>query len=174
MNWLTELKSNPDKTLAQIYDLHAKEGVMWAMKQYGLDTESACELVQTAIVILYDNVVSGKLTDISSNIKTYLFSIIKHKIIQEFRRSNKFTIIDANMAIEDHVSESEDVFVENLQKARESLLKLGDPCKTMLELFYFEGKSIEEVTQILDYKNSDTTKNLKYKCIKRLQKVFFE
>ena len=29
-----------------------------------------------------------------------------------------------------------------------------------------------EISEVLDYKNSDTVKNLKYKCLQRLRQIF--
>jgi len=51
---------------------------------------------------------------------------------------------------------------------------LGDPCKSLLELYYYKRLSMAEITEAMEYKNVDTTKNLKYKCIKRLRKLFEE
>lgn len=31
-----------------------------------------------------------------------------------------------------------------------------------------------EIAELLGYKNTDTTKNQKYKCLKRLKKLFIE
>jgi RNA polymerase sigma factor (sigma-70 family) len=175
MNWIVDLKNNPDAALKNLYDSYSENCIKWAISEFGLDLNSAQEIVQVSFVILYENVVSGKLAEARSSVKTYLFAIIKNKIYQQTRHNNKFTSLDSANIIADTVSEGEeDLFSEHLQKARESLSALGDPCKKMLELFYFEGKSLDEVSLKMEYKNSDTTKNLKYKCIKRLQKIFFE
>ncbi len=49
--------------------------------------------------------------------------------------------------------------------------KLGEPGRTILELYYYHGKSMEEIAKMLHYKNSATAKNLKYKCLLRLKKI---
>jgi DNA-directed RNA polymerase specialized sigma24 family protein len=49
--------------------------------------------------------------------------------------------------------------------------QLGDPCHTLLDLFYYQKKSMEEITVELNYKNTDSAKNQKYKCIERLRKL---
>jgi len=51
---------------------------------------------------------------------------------------------------------------------------LGDACQQILRLFYFMKKSMEEITGIMGYKNADTVKNQKYKCMQRLKKVYRE
>ena len=63
---------------------------------------------------------------------------------------------------------------ELLQMVERSLAQLGDPCKQILEKFYYHHKSNVDIAEELDYKNADTVKNLKYKCLQRLKKIFKE
>jgi DNA-directed RNA polymerase specialized sigma24 family protein len=50
--------------------------------------------------------------------------------------------------------------------------QVGEPAKTILELYYYHGMSMEEIAQKLNYKNADTAKNLKYKSLIKLKKIF--
>ena len=54
------------------------------------------------------------------------------------------------------------------------LEQIGDPAKSLLELYYYHGMSMEEIAQKLGYKNSSTVKNLKYKFLNRLRKLYNE
>jgi RNA polymerase sigma-70 factor (ECF subfamily) len=49
--------------------------------------------------------------------------------------------------------------------------RIGDPCHRLLEFFYFRQKSMEEISAELGYKNPETAKNQKYKCMERLRKL---
>jgi RNA polymerase sigma factor (sigma-70 family) len=172
--WITLILSEPDKTMAKIYMDYAEGAIKWTKSEYNLNDEEANEVFQAAIVVLYDNVVSGKLTELNASLKTYLFAIIKNKIIQLNRIKSKNTNFSAFDLLKDQSDEEYEEIEQNyFVKAKQSLVNLGDPCKSILELFYYFEKSIDEITQLLDYKNNDTTKNLKYKCLKRLQKEFF-
>jgi len=51
---------------------------------------------------------------------------------------------------------------------------LGEPGRTILELYYYHGKNMEEIAELLQYKNSATAKNLKYKSLLRLKKIVAE
>jgi len=55
-----------------------------------------------------------------------------------------------------------------------ALEKLGQPCQRIVELFYFEKKNMTEISEALGYKNPDTAKNQKCKCMARLRKLFSE
>ena len=50
---------------------------------------------------------------------------------------------------------------------------LGEPCKSLLEAFYMQKKSMQEIAETFGYTNAENAKNQKYKCLIRLKKVFF-
>ena len=175
MNWIERIKSDPDKTLATLYNEMQDEATKWIKIEFGLQSDDADEIFQTSIVLLYDNVVTGKLTELTAHIKTYLFSIIKNKIIHLNRSRSKMSSLDATKILQGVIDEEyEEISSEDLNKANTALMKLGEPCKSLLELSYYQQMKLDEITILLGYKNNDTTKNLKYKCMKRLQKIFFE
>ena len=175
MDWIERIKSDPDKTLTILYKDLKNDAIQWIKKEFGLHSEDADEIFQTSIVLLYDNVVSGKLTLLTSHIKTYIFSIIKNKIIQLNRAKNRISSYNATEIMLGVIDEEyQEIAQEDLIKANSALIKLGEPCKSLLELSYYQQMKLDDITLLLGYKNNDTTKNLKYKCMKRLQKIFFE
>jgi DNA-directed RNA polymerase specialized sigma24 family protein len=50
-----------------------------------------------------------------------------------------------------------------------ALTKLGEPCKTLLILFYWEEASMEQIASRLGFANAETAKSKKYQCKKALQ-----
>ena len=54
-----------------------------------------------------------------------------------------------------------------------ALNNLGEPCKTLLEAYYMQKKSMVEIAGSFGYTNADNAKNQKYKCLMRLKKLFF-
>ena len=55
----------------------------------------------------------------------------------------------------------------------EALSKIGEPCKSLLEAFYLQKKSMPEIAELFAYTNADNAKTQKYKCLVRLKKLFF-
>lgn len=175
MDWIARIKSDPDKTLTTLYKNLKNDAISWIKNNFQLNDTDAEEIFQTSMVIMYDNVITGKLTVLTSDIKTYLFSIIKNKVIHFNRTKSKTVAFDAleylsNTVVEEYQEMSRD----DLEKASKAMLHLGEPCKSLLELSYYQQLKLDEITTIMNYKNNDTTKNLKYKCMKRLQKIYFE
>lgn len=150
------------------------EAVKWIQGESGCPHDDALDLFQTSIVILYDNVITGKLTTLTSDIKTYLFGILRNKAREWNRQQQKHSQGTEYQFWSEYV-QSENQVDQNekyLEVAAQSLDELGDPCKSLLQFYYYQEKSMEEITDLMGYKNADTTKNQKYKCLKRLQIIF--
>ena len=48
------------------------------------------------------------------------------------------------------------------------LNKLGESCRKILELFYYENLSMKEIVSHLHYENEQVVRNKKYKCLQQL------
>ncbi len=173
---IEEIRKGDNKQLAVVYRTYRSEFITWLISNYQCTREEARDIYQITIVTLHENILGNKLQALTSNLKTYLFAIGKNKY-HEFRRSeNKIDRTVNAQSIElEQVSSWEKLEKERkLQVMEKSLEQLGDPCKTLLELYYFNGLSMEEIAKRVGYKNRDTAKNLKCKCIVRLRKIFHE
>jgi len=173
---IEDIKNGNHQRLALIYRTYRSEFIAWLSSSYACSRDEAKEVYQVSILTLHENILNNKLSELSSSIKTYLFAIGKNKF-QELRRADQLIAYTTNsngLEIEE-VENWEAIDKEHkLQLMERSLELLGDPCKTLLELYYFHGLSMEEITEKIGYKNSNTTKNLKCKCIVRLRKIFHQ
>ncbi len=57
---------------------------------------------------------------------------------------------------------------EKKQQFRELLSKLGENCRKILTLFYYENMSMKEMLAHLPYENEQVVRNKKYKCLQQL------
>lgn len=170
---IEEIRNGNQKLLAETYHRYRKEFVQWAFKNFNCSTDDSKEIYQITFFIFYDNVLSGKLEHLVSNLKTYLFAIGKHKILENNRRNNRyaFEIKHDILEIEEDDEELRDYKEQQYQQISQGLQKLGDPCKGILELMYYHNGSIKEITERFGFKNADTAKNQKYKCMQRLKRI---
>ena len=168
---IQRLKTGDESVLKEIYKNNRAPFLNWIMQKYGCDMEDAKEIFQLSVVTLYDNVVTGKLETLTSSVKTYLFSIGKNKWLEWSRKQGKIQYQQDSLLF-DHLEENETSNEkENLFLQVEQVLKaMGDPCKKLLELVYFNRFSMHDICQQLSYKNVDSAKNAKYKCLQRLKK----
>ncbi len=76
------------------------------------------------------------------------------------------------MPVEDELEVHERLNVD-LTLMENALNKIGDPCKSILEAYYIQKKSMPEIADIFGYTNADNAKTQNYKCLLRLKKIFF-
>lgn len=164
-----------EQALKEIYQNYRNEFFHWAISKHACTIEDAKDIFQQTVVIFYENIANGKLVTFTSQVKTYLFSIGKNKILELMRQRGKSKLhYDEKGYLNDDFwyGELDDEYEVTLKNVERCLEELGDPCKNILRQYYYHKKTMTEISKILDYKNSDTVKNLKYKCLQRLRQMF--
>jgi RNA polymerase sigma factor (sigma-70 family) len=120
-------------------------------------------------------VITGKLTELTSSVATYLFRIGRNKAFEYHRAMQKKQegrledTLQYHLADENGMEKQE--VEENYRVMDAGMQELGEPCRSIIHNFYVLRQTMEELAERMDYKNADTVKNLKYKCLKRLQKI---
>lgn len=176
INWVEYIKAQEDKALEEVYNSYRTPFINWALKKGNCSKEDAIDLFQVSVVILYENVISGKIEKLD-NLKSYLFTIGRNKILEHYRsiKKNKHQSLESkNLLHSVFIQENEidDSTVDEFELMHESILELGDPCGTLLQNFYFKKMDLKEIARHMNYKNSDTVKTKKFKCIQRLKIIF--
>jgi len=138
-------------------------------------TDDALDVFQEAMIVLFEKAKSGSFT-LSCQLQTYLYSICRRLWLKKLQKQKLYNpsieiieeIVPVDDEIEYHEKKTNDfLFMEN------ALKKIGEPCKSLLEAFYLEKKSMPEIAVSFGYTNSDNAKTQKYKCLVRLKKIFF-
>ncbi|MDF9794975.1 RNA polymerase sigma factor (sigma-70 family) [Catalinimonas alkaloidigena] len=169
---IQHIQKGNEGELVKVYQNYRMEFIHWAQKTFHCSEEVAKDAYQVGFLIFYDNVLSGKVSHVTSSIKTYLFAIGKNKLFEQHRHEMRYCheVKDELLGYDktdNDILESE----ENFRQLETGLEKLGSPCKDILEMMYYEKRSVDYITEKLGYKNSETTKNQKYKCMQRLKKL---
>lgn len=85
-----------------------------------------------------------------------------------FGAENLEETVPVEEELEAHEKRNADfIFMEN------AMNKIGEPCKSLLDAYYIQRKSMQEIAQNFGYTNADNAKTQKYKCLMRLKKLFF-
>jgi len=170
---LKNIRSGDDKALREVYLKYKPEFLVWIGKLAGLSADDALEVYHLTMITFYENVKGGKLTTLTSQLKTYIFGIGKNKA-KEFKRlyQTKNVSLDTNqMNFAVNVVPQEEINKDLIAPLKKGLRHLGDPCKSLLEAFYLDGLSMEEISKVFEYKSASVAKTQKYKCIQRLKKI---
>jgi RNA polymerase sigma factor (sigma-70 family) len=135
--------------------------------------DDAKDVFQEAMIVLYEKVQSGSF-ELNCLIKTFVYSVSKRIWLKRLMLQNRFTITDGydTIAVDDEMEDHEKRNAEfNIMER--ALNGLGEPCKSLLEAFYIDKKSMQEIASGFGYTNAENAKNQKYKCLMRLKKLFF-
>tara|TARA_R110000850_G_scaffold218842_4_gene344363 strand:- start:698 stop:1246 length:549 start_codon:yes stop_codon:yes gene_type:complete len=170
---IDKIRSGDSEELSKVYEAHRQEFCLWLIKHYGSHMDNALEVYQETIIAFYENIKNGKLTDLSSSLKTYLFSIGKNKYLSLARKSGRSVSAEGYLELITDDDELEEVKVKDAQLSlvEASLKKLSDHCRQLLKLYYYDKLSMEDIMEKQDYKNANTAKNQKYKCMQQLRKL---
>lgn len=161
-----------DKTaLEEIYKAYRIGFINWITYAHKCSDDEAVDIFQYSIISFYENVVGGTIEEMNdAGIKTYLYSIGKNKLLADSRKLSKISYKEQVEDVEMEIDESADEHESRRKYLERVLSKLGEPCGQILRLFYFNNLSNDEIAEIMKYKNGNTVKNLKYKCIQRIKK----
>ena len=171
---IAELRKKNEAALKQLYQENYVMVLKLVVNNSGTEQE-AKDVYQEAIIHFYERL-SQQDFELTCKIKTYLYAVCRKLWLQRLAQRNKFLRIEEGERVADvdsAVSEME-AKEKNFVVMGESLDKLGEPCRSILEDYYLKGMSMDEITEKFGYTNADNAKNQKYKCLQRLKKFFFE
>ena len=156
--------------------------------QFSLSRTECEDIFQEAYIILHQNIVEGKLNNLTSSLSTYFNAICRNKafeilrgkgkelfIIDEYPDSTKDEYederIDRILALED---DTEEIEARKEAVVREIVRKLPEPCDKILWGFYQDGFSMKTLAQMYNYKSEGSVKVTKHRCSDKFKTRFME
>lgn len=137
--------------------------------------EDAADAIQETIVAFIDIVEQDKYRG-DASVKSFLFSITRNIWLSELRKRNSAE--NRNQIFEKAKDQVEEQTMqqlirrENHTAIQQMLDKLGDKCKQLLMLVYYENLAMSDIVlQMPDYQNEQVLRNKKYKCMKQLEQM---
>lgn len=168
------LKRGDDKALNSLYRTYFPMVLHFIASNNGTEQE-AKDIYQESIIVLYENLqIPG--FELTCKIKTYIYSVCRRLWLKKLAEKSRYVgkIEDFESFIpfvkEDAEIEDKDIQYKIMKQALE---KLGEPCRTILEDFFINNFTMQQITEKMGYTNTDNAKNQKYKCLMRLKKIFF-
>ncbi len=176
---IAAIKDQDEKVIHSVYVSFKPKFDHWLKGSYKVtNREDRNEIYQRSFTILYLNTKKGKLDQLDASIQTYLFGIGK-MVMHEWWRE-KSSVQNTLQAIDGKNLEKIDLFSSVFKGNKQDELKeqlllalnqLGDPCKSILKLFYWEQNSMEAIARKTGYKNEAGAKKKKYLCLEKLRKI---
>jgi len=138
--------------------------------------DDAKDIYQEAIIVLYNKIKKGDF-ELNSKLKTFIYSVCRRLWLKRLSQMNRYggDIRDFQeySPVEDEVDQYNERDMQ-FTKMQSALQLLGEPCKTIIEDFYINNRSMQEICEDFGYTNADNAKTQKYKCLQRLKKLFFQ
>jgi RNA polymerase sigma factor (sigma-70 family) len=162
------LKTDYRSAFRHLYQEHFRMVEYFIIKNSG-NTPDAEDVFQETMLALFNK---SRQTDFSLScaLKTYIYSVARNlwlKKLRDTKREFRITDYEKYENIEaEETQEGDDGRQEKVKKAME---QLGEGCRKILVLFYYQKMDMQQIAEQLGYTNADNAKNQKYKCLQQLK-----
>lgn len=133
----------------------------------------AQDIFQEALLAAWQNVNKGSFKGDKSDFEAYIYQIAKYKWLDilksKYRKSTHLTD-ELERLKNDREEDYKEVETKHLLQA---VAKLGEICRELLQMFYYQKLSLEEIGKNLGY-NKSVAKTKKYRCMQKLRKIYLE
>lgn len=167
--------NNSENVLKRLYLAYFPMVMQLIINNNG-DADDAKDIYQEAIIILYNKVKNGDF-ELSSKLKTYIYSVCRRLWLKRLSQLNRYggdiKDFEEYLSVDDETEKNNERDIQ-FNRMGDALKLLGEPCKTIIEDFYINNRSMKEICEDFGYTNADNAKTQKYKCLQRLKKLFFQ
>ena len=175
--WVAEMRKGNSKLVGELYKVYKKEFVQWIRNQTNCNEDFAVDVFQDSVVALYENIKKGKIVVFDRSVKHYLFGIGKKVYYMHFRKHKKEQLetvsLESNGIDLDRLNVNIPVGELDGKNAMLTLLlKMKEPCKSILYLFYYKELKIKEISENLKYKSENVVRVQKARCMTALRKAY--
>ncbi|MBD8487768.1 sigma-70 family RNA polymerase sigma factor [Echinicola sp. CAU 1574] len=120
----------------------------------------------------------GQLPDIKHAIRLYLFQALKRRILNVLKKKKPMFSDDLSQYPFEVIPPHESLLIINqsqkdkLSRLDQALRGLNEKQREVVYYFFYKGMSYEEVQNMMGYDHVKSARNMVYRIIKSLQKVF--
>ena len=164
---------NLDATIRHLYQAHFDALANYIRSNSGKD-EDAEDFFQEALVVFINSIRKEKFRG-DSSIKTFLYAIMRNLWLNELKRRNKASVRETAYYEQGEKEEDPAYGVtyekETTQQVLAFLERLGENCKKILIMYYYQEMSMKDIAAAMHYDSEQVARNTKYKCGKKLTTI---
>ena len=172
---LALIRRGDERALVTLYRSCRRQVVAMVLANSG-STDDAEDILQEAVVVLWERVRAGRFQP-SARLETFVYATARNLWLRRLARARReLSLPDADPSVEDPELPPLERMIDEEQArlVAQALEALGEPCRTLLLLFYWEERSMEEIASRLGFANAATAKSKKYQCKKSLEQIVSE
>lgn len=160
-----------NRTFLYLYKKYQGSILNMVRKNNG-NEEDALDIFQEGLIALWTNISQGKFkVQDKAKISTYLYALCRNIWISRLRKKQYTQPIEDNSKALSAEVEDMSEYHERINKLEKDFEKLGETCKNLLTLFYYQKASLKEIAASMDL-TEKTAKNNKYRCMKKLRAIY--
>jgi RNA polymerase sigma factor (sigma-70 family) len=134
------------------------------------------DVFQEGIIVFYEKVRTDDFK-LTCSINTFIYSVCRNHWLKHLKR--KSLTIEFQETYQPFDLTKSDIEDENILNERQKILievlnNFGEPCKSILQYFYYEQISMDKIAEKLGYTNAANAKNQKCKCLNRLRAIMLQ
>ncbi|MEX0274928.1 MAG: RNA polymerase sigma factor, partial [Flavobacteriaceae bacterium] len=162
------LRQDNKNVLQEVYTEYRQAFIRFG-KTYNLNEDDILDIYQEAIIAMHQNFVIKKvMLNKGTTLKTYLFGIGKNLIRNQLKKNAAKVTDHIEAEVEDEAYEGNTLLKEKLTQG---FGQLGESCREMIKLYYYRGLTPKEIASMTHYKDENTVKSLKSRCLKKLGQI---
>lgn len=168
---LLRLSSGQSAAFELLYHCYSPSIAAYITNNHGT-SHDAEDIFQEAIIVLLQKVRQPHF-QLTSSLKTYLFSIARHLWLKRLRDNKLLPVND--IAI---YQGPEDAFVTTLhpekskyEQVQSWITRITLNCQRILKAIFFYREPMDTLMKKMKWKNRHTAANQQYKCIQQVKKI---
>lgn len=171
--YIQGFKKNDESVITEFYESHRFLFFAFFRSHYSKDDAYILDLFQDASIVLWKNIQHGKLTEegLTGSLSTYFISIGKYTMMAKDRKYKEI-VDDEELAKLKFIEDDAEDLRRRIEKEDFVFRMVSDmkpPCDKLLMAQYWEKLSGAEIVEKYGFKNADSVKTQKSKCIKKLK-----
>lgn len=177
---LMSLSEGNMAVLDQLYDDYRDDFFRWAGQRFqGINRDDLLDAWHDTMIMFYEQVRDKKLTNLTCEIKTFLFTIGYRRLLRMHKMSERIDLVevfDANINIDQsiNVSESEEMAEQQQIILMAAIRELPEKSRQILVMRFMDGKSIPQIMQEMSYASENAVSVTLSRGLKKLKEMISE
>jgi len=164
------IKINDEKALEGLYQKNFPKVESFVLKNNG-NAEQAKDIFQEAFIAVWRNIQLDKFhPENETALDGYLYQVSKNKWLDYLRSGHYTKMVQLKEGLPEQTETAVPEENEYLSLILRYFKELGESCKKVLTLFYYDNETLKEIAVAMGW-TEETARNNKYRCLQKLREL---